>query len=269
MTAFIQHFSFEFRTGLRSKELLLMNYLFPLGCYVFFGLLLGSLNPFFIPTMIPAMVIFAFLASAILGLPNPLVEAREAGIYRSFKVNGVPAASILTMPTLTTAFHAIIVAVIITATAQPLFKAPLPTDWLSFVLAVLLTAFSSAGLGSLIGVISGNTRVTVLWSQLIFLPSMMLSGMMVPFDLLPKALAKVASLLPATYSMQVFLGWAYRRPAKIDPAWSAIILLAGGALAFGLALYLFSWDSRNTTRRAHPALAILALLPYALGAVLL
>jgi hypothetical protein len=36
-----------------------------------------------------------------------------------------------------------------------------------------------------------------------------------------------------------------------------------------LAILLFNWDSRNETRRLHPALAALALLPYALGAALL
>ena len=47
------------------------------------------------------------------------------------------------------------------------------------------------------------------------------------------------------------------------------IWLAGGTLSFGLANYLFCWDSQNKTRRGHPALALLALLPYAVGVVLL
>ncbi|MBG6058391.1 hypothetical protein RCH16_001967 [Cryobacterium sp. MP_M5] len=31
---------------------------------------------------------------------------------------------------------------------------------------------------------------------------------------------------------------------------------------------LFGWDPQNTTRRAHPAWAVFALLPYAVGVVL-
>jgi hypothetical protein len=45
-------------------------------------------------------------------------------------------------------------------------------------------------------------------------------------------------------------------------------LLLGGALAFILALFLFSWDSRNTTRRAHPLLGLAAVLPYVIQALL-
>ena len=43
------------------------------------------------------------------------------------------------------------------------------------------------------------------------------------------------------------------------------ILKLLGPRAFGLAVYLFSWDSRNTSRRGHPLLALLVLLPYATG----
>lgn len=268
MKAFINHFSFEFRTGLRNKDLLLLNYLFPLGFFVLMGVMMGQINPMFIETMIPAMTVFAILSATILGLPNPLVDAREGGIFRSFKINGVPALSILSIPTLTTAFHAVIVAFVIAATATPLFKAPAPVNWLAFALLCLLAAFTCAGLGALIGVISSNTRVTILWSQLIYLPSMMLSGMMVPTSILPAALRKVGLLLPSTYAMHAFEGLSQGHTAGMNP-WAAVaILVAGGVLAFGMALYLFSWDSQNATRRGHPAMALVALVPYVIGALL-
>jgi ABC-2 type transport system permease protein len=38
------------------------------------------------------MVVFALMAGCLLGLPDPIVAAREAGIFRSFKIHGVPAA---------------------------------------------------------------------------------------------------------------------------------------------------------------------------------
>lgn len=269
MTAFAQHFNFEFRTGLRNKSLQMMNYLFPLACYLMFGVLMGSVNPPFIKTMIPAMVIFAVLSGAILGLPNPLVDAREAGIFRSFKINGVPAISILVIPALTTMFHSIIVAIIITVTAPFLFNAPSPVDWAAYAVVIVVTAFACAGLGSLIGVISNNSRITVLWSQLVFLPSMMLGGLMVPTSILPASLARMSALLPASHSMEAFAGLAYRQPTTWDPVWAMMVLLAGGILAFIVAAYLFSWDSQNATRKAPPAAALLALAPYVAAALFL
>jgi ABC-2 type transport system permease protein len=269
MNAFANHFSFEFRTGMRDKTQLLMNYLLPIGLYAMLGFLMTELNPTFRETMIPAMIIVAILFSMVLGLPNPLVTAREAGIFRSYKINGVPAVSILTIPALTTILHMVVVAVIITATAPPLFGAPLPTNWPAFILIFLLTAFAHAELGLLIGVISSSSRATVLWSQLIFLPSMLIGGLMIPYSMLPGVLGKVGLLLPSTHAMNAFQGLAQNQVVASDPLWSVLILLAGGILSFGLANYLFCWDRLNTTRRGHPALALLALLPYILGAALL
>jgi ABC-2 type transport system permease protein len=269
MSAFVNHFSFEFRTGIRNRTLLLMNYLFPLGFYALMGLVMAEINPAFVETMIPAMVVFAILAATMLGLPDPLVTAREAGIFRSYKINGVPAVSILVIPALTTILHTAVVAIIITATASPFFDAPSPVNWLGFAVTFLAMAFACAGLGVLIGVISPSSRMTVLWSQLIFLPSMLLGGMMLPYSLLPEAVRKIAQLLPATQAMNAFRGLAQGLAADFDPWGSLIILLASGVLAFGLAIYLFNWDRRNTTQRGHPLLALLALLPYIVGILLL
>jgi ABC-2 type transport system permease protein len=121
----------------------------------------------------------------------------------------------------------------------------------------------------LISVISSSSRAVVLWSQLIFLPSMMIGGLMIPYSMLPGALSKVALILPATHAMNVFQGLAQNQVAAFNPLWSVLILLAGGILSVGLANYLFCWDSHNTARRGHPALALLALLPYTVGIILL
>lgn len=265
MNAFIHHFSFEFRTGIRNKQLLLLNYLFPLGFYLMMGFIMAEINPPFRDVIIPAMVVFSILAATLLGIPDPLVNARENGVFRSYKINGIPSTSILIIPALTTILHLVIMTVIITATAPLLFHAPLPVNWLNYVLVFGTMAFACAGLSILIGVISPSSRMTVLWSQLIFVPSMLLGGMMVPYSMLPEAAGKLAQLLPATQAMNAFNGLAMGKVASFSPWGSVIMLLLSGIMAFGLAVYLFSWDSRNTSRRGNPLLALLVLLPYIVG----
>ncbi len=265
MTAFLNHFSFEFRTGIRNKTLLLMNYLFPLGFFLMMGFVMGAINPLFIESMTPAMVVFAILAATFLGIPDPLVNAREKGIFRSYKINGIPSISILVIPALTTMLHLLIVAGIITVAAAPLFDAPLPINWLNYFLVFMVMAFACAGLSVLIGVISANSRITVLWSQLFFIPSIMLGGMMFPSSMLPEVAAKFAQLLPAAHAMNAFNGLAMGGAADYSPWGSVIVLVLTGFLAFALAVYLFSWDSRNAARRGHIAMALLVLLPNIVG----
>jgi peptide/nickel transport system permease protein len=85
MNAFLNHFSFEFRTGVRNRSLLFLTYLFPLMVYLILGGLMNALNPAFGETLIPAMVLFAVLLGLTLlfvlalALLLGLVAARTAG----------------------------------------------------------------------------------------------------------------------------------------------------------------------------------------------
>lgn len=265
MMAFVNHFAFEFKNGLRSASLLMMHYLFPLGFYALLGLVMTQINPLFTQMMIPAMIVFAAMAGALLGLPNPLVKDREAGIYRTYKINGVPALSILAIPTLATILHTLIAAGIIVATAAPLFGGHLPIYWANFVLIAILTVVTFGTLGGLISVVSADSRATVLWSQLVFLPSMLLGGLMLPLTMLPSRMLPISALLPPARAMQAFIGLAYGHETTLSPTVSIGVLLATAVLASVLAVYLFNWDRANKARRSHPLLALLVLVPSVVG----
>ena len=92
---------------------------------------------------------------------------------------------------------------------------------------------------------------------------------MMPLDILPESVRFVSVLLPATQAMQAYLGLAYNQATAINPMVSVGVLLVGGILAFGLAIYLFNWDSRNDVRRGNPLMALLALAPYVAGAIMM
>lgn len=270
MNAFVYHFRFEFRTSIRDRSKLVVNYLLPLGLYAMMGLIMAPIVPGFRDTMIPAMAGVAILAATTLSLPEPLVTAREAGIFRSYRISGVPAFSILVIPALTAIIHTAVVTVIITVTAPLFFNAVLPANWPGFVITVLIMAFACAGLGVLISVVSPSSQVALLISNIIFIPSMILSGMTgLPNSMLPVAIRKASQLLPATHGMNAFRKISQGLPADFDPMGSLIILMISGALSFMLAIYLFNWDRHNVTRRGHPLLGLIALLPYVVGMFLL
>ncbi len=265
MTAFVNHFTYEFKAGLRNPTLLMMNYLFPLGFYAMMGLVMTKINPGFAVSLIPATVVIATMASTILGLPGPLVELRESGVFRSYKINGVPVPCILAIPTMTTIFHTLIVATIIAITGASLFGGLAPTNWVAFIFVTLVGLFTFGAIGTLIGVVATSSRGTVLYSQLIFLPSMLLGGMMIPISILPASVKPISLLLPTSYIMQAYTGLAFGQETVIRPLTALSILVISGVLAFSLASYLFNWDSHNHARRSHPLLALVVLVPYIIG----
>jgi len=269
MNAFLYHFIFEFFSGFRNKNLLLLNYLFPLGLFLMMGFIMPSINPPFREVIIPAMVIFSILSATFLGIPDPLVNDREKGVFRSYKINGVPKTSILAIPALTTTLHLSIVILVITILAPLLFDAPTPVNWLNYMIVSIAFIAASSGISILIGVCSASSRMTVLWSQIFFIPSMLLSGMMIPFSFLPEAAGAFARLLPATYAMNAFNSLAMGGSPDFSPWGSVFILLLSSVLAFSLAALLFSWDRKNTTRLAHPGFSFAVMLPFIIGMIVL
>ena len=85
---------------------------------------------------------------------------------------------------------------------------------------------------------------------------------MLPYTMLPGFAQDIARLVPATHGINALNGLAMGSVPDFSPWGSIIVLVSGGLVAIGLAFYLFSWDSHNTTRRGHPLLALLALVPY-------
>lgn len=269
-TGLTAHTGVEFRTGVRDRSLLLMTYLFPLAFFGFLGVFMTEMNPAFADVMIPGMATFAMLAAAMFGLPAPLISARETGVLRSYRINGVPTGAVFGVPAATTVVHLMIVGTIIALAAPIFFDAPRVGSWPAFLLIMALAATTHAGLGALIGVVSTNSRISVLWSQLLFLPSVLLGGIIVPLEQIPTVFQPLSMLLPATYAVEAFNGLAFGVETTVAP-WSAVAVLAvGAAAAFGITRLCYTWDDQGGDGRSlHPAFGVLAITPYLVAMIAL
>ena len=98
---------------------------------------------------------------------------------------------------------------------------------------------------------------------------MLLSGLMMPYDMLPASAQAFARLFPATYGMIGYKALAYATGNSSNAYGAVGILLTGGVIAFVLAIILFRWDRHNANQQKHPLLALIALVPYILGVLVL
>jgi len=263
MKAMLNHLKFELKSVGRDKSLLLMNYLFPLAFYFMMSIIMPNINKDYSKTMIPGMIVFTIMVSTLLGMPNPIVSSKEKGIYRSYKIYGVGSKVVLFIPVITTAIHITLVSMIITLTSIIIFHAPVPQNYLGFLVAYSIILFSFLGLGTLLGVCSPNSRVTVLLAQFIFLPSMMLGGIMMPTEILSKNIQKISNIFPSTHSMNLFNTKTFRIPTS-----SILTLICGGFLSFVLATYLFTYDN-TSEKTSKKILGVMAILPYIISVFIL
>lgn len=269
MKAFSIHLLFDLKSGLRDKSLLLTNYLLPLGFYFIFGGIMPKLNPGYSDILIPSMMIFGILVSTVLGMPNSLVTYRNSGIFRSFKINGVSKLSMLAIPTVSTIIHTIIVTTIILISAPILYKAQLPGNILGLILVFISATIMFSGLALLIGIIADNTSVTVIFAQALFLPSMLIGGLMFPSSLLPESVGKFSKLLPTTYAMDAYQALAINLNSSFDPIISLSLLISSGIISYYLSWYLFRLDNNRTSKSRRKIWALGALIPFIIGTIFL
>jgi ABC-type multidrug transport system permease subunit len=89
---------------------------------------------------------------------------------------------------------------------------------------------------------------------------------MMPTSVLPAALQRLSLLLPATHAMRLFASLAMPGGAGAD--WLSIgVLCASTAISLVLAALLFEWDTRAAAPSRRAWLAALAILPYAVAAL--
>ena len=92
--------------------------------------------------------------------------------------------------------HLMISCVIILLLAPILFEAALPVQLPFFFLALAIYIIVSLSIGSVLGLAVKNQAKLTMTAQLVFLPSIMLSGIMFPVDLLPGFLEATGRFSP-------------------------------------------------------------------------
>jgi ABC-2 type transport system permease protein len=262
MSAFVHHLSYDFKSGIRDKGKLLMIYLFPLVFFALAGSLMTAVNPFFKETMLPGMVLFALMSSTLFTLTGGIVAAREMGVFRSFRINGVPVASIIAIPVIGGAVHTAIVSTIISLGGAYLFGGVAPSHIGGFAAAGFLSYAAFAGIGVLIGTAAAKDNAATMLAQLIYIPSILLGGLMMPASILPEGFRRMSLLLPSSHAMNAFTGLGGMPPGAPIPWLSIGVLAASTVLDFGLAAWIFQWDPRATTPSRKAFAALLGILPF-------
>lgn len=239
MKAFLVELGIQFRIDFREKGVLLTFYIVPLLFYLVMGYVFAAINPEAKATLAASMAIFASTMGAILGIPGPIVKMRESGVLRAYRVSGIPGWSVLLVQGISSFLHLLIVASIILITAPLFFGAQIPVNLFGYALVLAVLLLTNISLGLLIGTISKSQSAATMLGQIIFLPSLMLGGIMFPASMLPEPLRLVGKAFPATNAMQSFTQLAYGMDGNSDPYQAIGIILLIGSAAIGITAWKF------------------------------
>ena len=205
MNGFLYSLTLQWKLDIRSKSLLVTYYIVPLIFFLLMGGIFTSVMPEMSSTLIQSMIVMSVSMGAFLGLPASLIETYGSDIKKIYKANGVPIHLGLVTMVLSAFVHLTMTCMVILLLAPILFKASLPTQLPIFLLSLTIYIIVSLSIGSILGLTVNNQAKLTMIAQLIFLPSIMLSGIMFPITLLPDLLQAIGRLFPASWGFRLML----------------------------------------------------------------
>ena len=205
MNCFLYSLVLQWKLDIRSKSLLVTFYIVPLLFFLIMGGIFTSVIPGMGSTLIQSMIVMSVSMGAFLGLPPLLVEIYGSDIKKIYNANGVPIYLGLVTMVLSAFVHLMMTCIVILLLAPILFKASLPTQLPIFLLSLTIYIIVSLSIGSILGLTVKNQAKLTMIAQLVFLPSIMLSGIMFPITLLPDFLQVLGRLFPAYWGYRLML----------------------------------------------------------------
>ena len=203
MSAFLYGVSLQWKLDIRSKSLLITCYIVPLLFFAIMGGIFTSVMPEARYTLIQSMTVFGVTMGALIGLPPSLVEIYSRDIKKVYKANGVPLYLGLALTNISAYIHLFLMSIILYIAAPLVFDAEIPENPGMYFISLAIFIAVSLSIASIIGLAVKDQAKTSMVSIIIFLPSIMLSGIMFPIELLPKAFEMVGKIFPASWGYKV------------------------------------------------------------------
>ena len=220
MNCFLYSLVLQWKLDIRSKSLLVTFYIVPLIFFLIMGGIFTSVIPEMGSTLIQSMIVMSVSMGAFLGLPPSLVEIYGSDIKKIYNANGVPIYLGLLTMVLSAFVHLMMTSIVILLLAPILFKASLPTQLPIFLLSLTIYIIVSLSIGSILGLTLKNQAKLTMLAQLVFLPSIMLSGIMFPISLLPDFLQVIGHVFPAYWGYRLMLD----KGLRLANLWYLILL---------------------------------------------
>ncbi len=174
-------------------------YVVPLVFFGFMGGMFTSIDPNAYKTLIQSMTIFGVTMGAFLGSPIPLVELYSSEMKKIYIVNGIPLWTSVVTNLISGFIHLLIMSLVIFFIAPLVFDAVIPNNLVTYFISLIIFIVTSLSVGTILGLFVNSVSKLTMISQFIFLPSIMLSGIMFPSDMLPNALQNIGKIFPATW----------------------------------------------------------------------
>jgi ABC-2 type transport system permease protein len=236
-----RQYRLERRMFWRNPSAAFFNFLLPLLFLALFGAIFAG-EQADLDVIVPGIAGMSVMSTTFTALAMNLTSLRELGILKRMRGTPMPASAYLTALAGHAITNTVMQVTIVTVAGRVLFGTGWPDDWVALLVFVVLGAAAFAALGVALSHAIPNIESAPAYVNAIFLPVIVISGVVYDSDDAPAFLRDLASGLPLKHLIDGLSGAMVKGVGLGGHTTALLVLAVWGAVGAVLAVRGFSWD---------------------------
>lgn len=247
MKAFKTLFKIEMMLAIREFSGVLFGTILPVGIMLLLGTLYGDKtiaegsSITLVQQGVPAVITIGICASGLMGIPLTVSSYREKKILKRFQVTPTSSFLLLCVQFFTNLVTALISSALVIIIAIVFFGYKMEGNILGFLSVYFIVTFTIYSIGIFIASVSDSVKTANLLCTIFYFPMFFLSGATVPFEIMPKGLQNIASIMPLTQGIKILKGVSMGTPI-LDFSGQLAFLFIIGFICIIISVKTFRYD---------------------------
>jgi len=240
-----RQYRLERRMFWRNPSAAFFGVVLPLGLLAIFGAVFAGRDED-LDVIVPGIAGMSVMSATFTSLAYNLTTLRERGILKRLRGTPLPSGAYLSAVAMHAITNTIVQVTLVIVAGRIFFGTGWPKDVPELLVFVAAGVICFASLGVALAHAIPNLDAAPAYTNAVFLPLIVLSGVFYDADNAPSFLHDIAVALPLTHLIDGLSGAMVTGRGVRDNLVALVVLLLWGAAGTVLAIRGFSWDARRT-----------------------
>jgi len=239
-----RQYRLERRMFWRNPSAAFFNFFLPLLFLALFGAIFGGKQAN-LDVIIPGIAGMAIMSTTFSALAMNITFLREQGVLKRMRGTPLPAGAYLGGIAANAVTNASIQITLVILAGRLFFNIGWPKDWPELIVFVVTGVVCLASLGVAYSHVIPNFDAAPAYVNIVFLPTIFISGVFYDVDNIPPFLRDIAQALPLTHIIDGLSGALVTGRGLQDNLSALGVILVWMVAGIVLAIRGFSWESRR------------------------
>jgi len=234
----------ERRMFWRNPTAAFFNFFLPLLFLALFGAIFGG-DQETLNVIVPGIAGMSIMSTTFSALAMNMTFLREQGVLKRMRGTPLPSGAYLTGIAANAVTNAAIQIALVVLAGRVFFGIGWPADWLELLVFVVAGVVCLAALGVAWSHVIPNFDAAPAYVNIVFLPTIFISGVFYDVDNTPAFLRDIAQALPLTHVIDGLSAAMVTGRGLADNLSALAVVGVWAAIGIALAVRGFSWESRR------------------------